>query len=199
MKSGPCEFSSPRKEAGRREEWAPICPQEFDAIPRRPYPFLARSRAFEGFGMRRSRGFAWPTAALALEALATSTGHAAPPSGIIHVKPGQEVTFAAAIVDGRVALGPGRVAKLGTAEPKEGEITVGVAPKVQPFYAEVRVREKTAAPIDFVATGLIGGTKIDEIVLCGNIDAPVAARIANAAWTISLNSFEPRKGDESCP
>jgi len=147
--------------------------------------------------MRRFRLAHWPAAALGALALA-SAARADPHPQTIDLKPGQEVTFAAAIVDGRVTLGAARVSKIGTAEPKEGEITVGVAPKVKPFYAELRAREKTAATIDFVATGLIGGTKIDEIVLCGRLDAPFAKLISNSAWRISLNSFEPGKGDDSC-
>jgi len=130
--------------------------------------------------------------------LALATARADPGPRTIDLKPGQEVTFSAAIVDGRVTLGPARVSKIGTVEPKEGEITVGVAPKVKPFYAELRAREKTAAAIDFVATGNVGGTKIDEIVLCGRLDAPIAKLISNSAWSISLNSFEPGEGDPSC-
>lgn len=147
--------------------------------------------------MRRFRVVRWRAATLGALALA-SAARADPRAQTLDLKPGQEVTFAAAIVDGRVTLGPARVTKLGTAEPKAGEITVGVAPAVKPFYAELRAREKTAAAIDFVATGLIGGTKIDEIVLCGRLDAPFAKLISNSAWRISLNSFEPGKGDDTC-
>jgi hypothetical protein len=138
-------------------------------------------------------------AAAALVALAlASPALADSPTTTFDVKPGMEITFLASVVDGKVVLGTGHITKLGTAEPKDGEIVVGIAPKVQPFYAELRAREKTAAPIDFVATGLIGGTKIDEIVVCGRTDAPIAHHIANQAWHISLNSFEPGKTYPSC-
>ncbi len=114
------------------------------------------------------------------------------------LKPGQEIIFSAAILDGRVVLGPGRIGKLGTSEPKPGEIAVGVKPSIAPYYAELRVRENSAAPINFVAAMLIGGTKIDEVVVCGRLDAPTAQRIANAAWRIALDRFEPGKEGEAC-
>ena len=50
--------------------------------------------------------------------------------------------------------------------------------------------EKTSAPIDFVATGLIGEIKIDERELHGRLDAPVTQRIGATSWTVWLNGFE---------
>jgi hypothetical protein len=55
------------------------------------------------------------------------------------------------------------------------------------------VIEKTAQPIDFVATGLIGDIKIDERVLHGRLDAPVSQRIGATSWTVFLNTFEAGK------
>jgi hypothetical protein len=54
------------------------------------------------------------------------------------------------------------------------------------------VMEKTSQPIDFVATGLIGDIKIDEIVVCGRLDAPATGRLASGVWRVSLNSFAIR-------
>jgi hypothetical protein len=107
----------------------------------------------------------------------------------LDVRPGQEVTFAVAIVDGRVALGPARTSKPGTARPKDGEITVSVVKHDLSPYAELTASEKTSAPVDFVATGLIGDIKIDEVRLCGRLDAPSSARIYSGSWRISLNRF----------
>jgi hypothetical protein len=42
------------------------------------------------------------------------------------LRSGQEVTFAVTIVGGKVAVGAPRASKLGAAQPKDGEITIGL-------------------------------------------------------------------------
>jgi hypothetical protein len=122
-----------------------------------------------------------------------SVASAGQPVPGLEFKPGQEIAFAATVADGRVALGPARLTNpQGAAPPKEGEVTVRVMKKGLSPYAELTATEKTAAPIDFVATGLIGDIKIDEIVVCGRLDAPVTARIASGSWRVSLNRFAVR-------
>jgi hypothetical protein len=119
-------------------------------------------------------------------------------SAIVDVKRGMEATFPVAIVDGRVALGPSRASKLGTAQPKDGEITVGVEPGGMTPYAHLRVVEKTSAPIDFVATGFIDRIMIDEIVLCGRLDMPVSEKIAAGSLHVSLGRFAKGTGVDTC-
>ncbi len=65
-------------------------------------------------------------------------------------------------------------------------------------YADLTASEKTPAPVDFVATGLIGDIKIDEVVLCGRLDAPTTSRIASGSWRISLNRFSVRQEGQDC-
>ena len=92
-----------------------------------------------------------------------------------------------------------RQSKLGTAQPKEGEITVGLTPgDKKTLYSQVLVTEKTSVPIDFVATGLIGEIKIDERVICGRLDQPTSIHIGSVSWRVRLNSFEVGKGGP-CP
>lgn len=113
----------------------------------------------------------------------------------LDLKPGQEATFAVVVADGRVKLGPSRLTKPGDLTPKDGEVTVAVVKHGLSPYAELTATEKTSDPIDFVATGLIGDIKIDEIVVCGRLDAPVTARIASGAWRVSLNRFSVRSSE----
>ena len=112
------------------------------------------------------------------------------------LKPGQEIIFAVAVEGGRVALGPARVTKPGPVQLKEGELAVAVVKHGRSPYADVTAAEKTSTPIDFVATGLIGDIKIDEIVLCGRLDAPATGRIASGVWRVSLNSFAVHPGGD---
>jgi hypothetical protein len=74
----------------------------------------------------------------------------------VELKPGQEIAFPVAIVDGRVLLGKARLLRPGGAQPKDGEIAVDVVKHDPSPYADLRASEKTSAPVDFVATGLIG-------------------------------------------
>ena len=117
---------------------------------------------------------------------------------MLDLRPEQEVTFPVAIVDGRVTLGPARVSKTGTAEPKDGEITVSVVRNGSSPYADLTASEKTSAPVDFIATGLIGDIKIDEVRLCGRLDAPSSTRIYSGSWRISLNRFAVSQDRQGC-
>jgi hypothetical protein len=140
-------------------------------------------------------------AALALLALIPAPGPAhadSSPPQAVSVRRGMEATFPVTVADGRVTLGPSRLSKLGTAQPGAGEITVGFEPGGKTPYGNVRVSEKTPVPIDFVAAGLLDPIKIDEIVLCGRLDMPVAQRIAAAALRLSLNQFAVGTGLGGC-
>ena len=129
------------------------------------------------------------------------------PALALDVRPGQEIAVAVTIADERVAIGAARLTKPGGAQPKDGEIAVSFVRHGLSPYADLIAIERTAAPVDFVATGLIGDIKIDEIVVCGQRDAPVRARIGSGAWRVSLNRFivhpaaapEPGEGDLGCP
>jgi hypothetical protein len=118
----------------------------------------------------------------------------------VELKPGQEIAFPVAIVDGRVVLGKSRLLRPGGAQPKDGEIAVDVVKHDPSPYADLRASEKTSAPVDFVATGLIGDIKIDEVKLCGRLDAATSAHIYSGSWRISLNRFSvghgARRADE---
>ena len=119
-------------------------------------------------------------ACVALAAGGVLFGSAAPsgaapaqaPAATVDLKPGQEVTFPVAVADGRVTLGAARASKPGTVQPKDGEITVSFVKHGLSPYADLTATEKTSDPVDFVATGLIGDIKIDEVVICGRLDAP---------------------------
>ena len=115
---------------------------------------------------------------------------AAPKPVKLVLKAGQALTFPASVTDGKVVLGPARLGKFGEMPTADGEITVGLSPKDKTLYENVVVVEKTTAPVDFVATGLIGEIKIDERVLHGRLDAPVSQRIGATSWTVWLNGFE---------
>ena len=119
------------------------------------------------------------------------------PAPRLDLKPGQEIAFTATVAEGHVALGPARPVKPGGAEPKDGEIAVAVVKHGLSPYADLTATEKTSQPVDFVATGLIGDIKIDEIVVCGRLDAPVVARIASGSWRVSLNRFAVRPRAEA--
>lgn len=116
----------------------------------------------------------------------------------LDLKPGQEMTFPVSIADGRVTFGSARASRPGTASPKAGEITVNVVKQGLSPYAELTASEKTPAPVDFVATGLIGDIKIDEVKLCGRLDGPTSTRIYSGSWRISLNRFSVRQSDQEC-
>jgi hypothetical protein len=139
-------------------------------------------------------------AALGALLLATAGARAAPaadrPAAPIYLRAGQEVTLPVMIQGDRVILGVPRLSKLGTARPRPGEITIGLTPGDKDLYAHVIATERTAVPIDFVATGLVGEIKIDERVLCGRLDQPFSVHIGSVSWRVSLNTFEVGKGGE---
>ena len=137
-------------------------------------------------------GFATVTCALLMAGVAQGprAGETGP---ALQLKPGQEVTFPVAIVDGRVTPGAARVSRPGATRPQIGEITVSVVKHGLSPYAELAASEKTTEPVDFVATGLIGDIKIDEVVICGRLDGSVSIRIAAGSWRVSLNRFFVRQ------
>jgi hypothetical protein len=146
-----------------------------------------------------------PRAALsalsALLAAASSCG-AAPDQDLgpaLDLKPGQEIAVPVAVAGGRVTLGRPRLSRPGAVQPKEGEIVVSVIKHGLSPYADLAATEKTAEPVDFVATGLIGDIKIDEVVLCGRLDGPATARIASGSWRVSLNRFSVRPNGQEAP
>ena len=112
----------------------------------------------------------------------------------LDLKRGQQAIFAVTIADGKATLGPPRLAKAGTEEPKDGEIAVGVVTHGLSPYADLTVTEKTQAPVDFVATGLVGDIKIDEVVVCGQLLTPTTGRIASGSWRVSLTRFTAHSG-----
>jgi hypothetical protein len=117
----------------------------------------------------------------------------------IDLRPGQEVTFPVTIADGKVTPGPARASKAtGPAAQANGEITVGFVKQGLSPYAMLTATEKTSAPVDFIATGLIGNIKIDEVKLCGRLNAPSSTRIASGSWRIALSRFSVGEGLEAC-
>jgi hypothetical protein len=143
---------------------------------------------------------AWPYLALAALAFGLSpvAARAQDLGPTLDLRPGQEVTVPVAVVDGKVKLGPARASKLGSGQPRDGEITVGLIKQGLSPYAQLTASERTPAPVDFVATGLIGNIKIDEVRLCGRLDAPASTRIASGSWRVSLNRFAVRQDGQEC-
>jgi hypothetical protein len=119
------------------------------------------------------------------------------PERKIGLRPDQAVVIPVAIVEGGVVLGIPRGPKPG-APPEDGEIEVEVVKHGLSPYAELSATEKTEQPVDFVAAGLIGNIKIDEVVVCGRLDTPIKTRIASGAWRISLNRFTVHKEGRDC-
>jgi hypothetical protein len=134
-------------------------------------------------------------AAGASPALAAAMAKSPPP---LDVKPGFELTIPISIVDGAIVTGAPRFDKLGAGGPKDGEITIGLERQTGTLYNQITVTEKTPQPVDFLVTGLNGGTKIDETEICGRLDAPVTAHIGSVPWRFKLNGFEVGKG-APCP
>ncbi len=137
------------------------------------------------------------TLGVILAASAAAAGPAQSP-GTVDLKPGQELTFPVTIDDGQVTLGPARASKPGTAQPKDGEIAVSMVKHGLSPYADLSASEKTSEPIDFVATGLVGDIKIDEVAICGRTDAPATSRIYSGSWRVSLNRFAARQSGQEC-
>jgi hypothetical protein len=110
-----------------------------------------------------------------------------------------EIAFSVAIADGHVTPGKARLLRSDAASVGDGEIRVSVVKHDSSPYADLTASEKTSASVDFVATGLIGDIKIDEVKLCGRLDAPTSAHIYSGSWRISLNRFSVGHGGEACP
>ena len=125
-----------------------------------------------------------------LAAVGVALAAPAPKPEKLILKAGQALTFPAKIEDGKVVLGPARRGAFGKMEPKAGEITVGLSMRDKDLYDQLVVVEKTSAPIDFVATGLVGDIKIDERVVNGALGAPVTQRIGGTSWTVWLREFD---------
>jgi hypothetical protein len=115
-----------------------------------------------------------------------------------NLHPGEALTFTVKVADGAVALGPPRLSRLGAAQPRDGEISVGLSKRDATLHEEVTVTEKTPAPIDFLATAMVGETKIDEAVMCGQPGGVASAHIGAISWRVSLHDFEARKPGATC-
>jgi hypothetical protein len=139
-------------------------------------------------------------AALAMSGLAPGAALAAESGGeqAFDIHSGQALTFAAKVEGGKVIVGRPRISRLGAAHPAAGEMSVELTPRDNDMYEQVIVTEKTAQPIDFVATALVGDVKIDERVLCGRLDGEASSRIGANHWRVRLHDFEVGKGDGSC-
>jgi hypothetical protein len=127
----------------------------------------------------------------ATPSLAAAMAKSPPP---LDLKPGLQLTIPISIVDGTIVTGAPRFDKLGESQPKDGEITIGLDRIKGEFYNQITVTEKTPQPVDFLVTGLNGGTKIDETEICGRLDAPLTARIGSVPWRFKLNGFAVGKG-----
>lgn len=151
----------------------------------------------QGIAAARKRALA-AGAVLLASAAPSGAGPGQIPGATVDLKPGQEMTFSVAALEGGVALGQARLSRPGAAQPKDGEISVSVVKRGLSPYAELTASEKTKEPVDFVATGLIGDIKIDEVVLCGRLEAPATNRIASGSWRVSLNRFTVRQSGQDC-
>jgi len=136
--------------------------------------------------------------AILLAILASSAAVAANAQHLFDLHVGEALTIPISIVDGKVVTGAPSAVKPGDAQPRDGEITIGLEREKGVLYDQITVTEKTAQPINFLVTGLNGGTKIDETEICGRLDAPIAARIGSVPWRFWLNAFEVGKGAGSC-
>jgi hypothetical protein len=116
----------------------------------------------------------------------------------IDMRAGEALALGVTIVGADALTGPAKLSRAGGATPKDGEIVISVAPPHLSPYAIMTVTETTAQPIDFYATGFIDSIKIDDIRVCGRLDAPITTRIAAGARRIALNHFAPRKEGEAC-
>ena len=128
----------------------------------------------------------------ALAALGLTSAEAAQPTkNPFSLKAGQQIIFSATVADGKVTVGTPRLVKLDAETPQDGEISVGLTPRDKELYSQVVVTEKTAVPIDFVATGHIGEIVIDEREIHGQLGAPFQQHIGGVSWTVELHDFQP--------
>jgi hypothetical protein len=148
------------------------------------------------FSARCAAGFLAPAGFLALAG--SNPARAQDLGPMVELHAGEAAAFGVTIAGADALTGPARLSRAGGARPKDGEIVVSVAPPRLSPYAIMTVTETTTRPVDFYATGFIDRIKIDDIRLCGRLDAPVTARIAAGARRIALNHFAPRKEGETC-
>ncbi len=132
-------------------------------------------------------------AVLAAAGVAAAAPAPSPKPVKLVLKAGQAIAFPASVVEGKVVLGPARLGAFGKLEPAPGEIAVGLSPRDKDLYDQLVVVEKTTAPVDFVASGMVGEIKMDERVVTGRLDAPVTQRIGGTSWTVWLHEFEVGK------
>lgn len=112
----------------------------------------------------------------------------------IVLKQGQAVAIAISMAGGKPTAGAVRVGKVGALEPADGEIVVGMTPRGKDDYSQLVIVEKTAQPVNFLATAHIDKIVIDEREICGRLGAPFQQRIAGNSWTVVLRDFAPGKG-----
>ncbi len=124
---------------------------------------------------------------------------AGPAKGTLDLHPPGEFTFAVTFNGGETAFGPVTPSARGAAKTPDGSITVTIDPAGLAPYAKVTVVEKTAAPVDFVITGMIDSIKIDEIEICGSNEMAVVAKVAAGARRLNLNRFAARIDRAACP
>ena len=148
-------------------------------------------------GLSGARGLAFASSVVVLSAANPLAPRAQQVGPSLILKANQEIVFAVSVANGKIGLGPWRLEKPGAGAPKDGEITVGIVKHGLSPYADLTATEKTSAPVDFVATGLIGDIKIDEVVVCGRLDAPATAHIASGVWRVSLNRFAVHAAEAS--
>jgi hypothetical protein len=129
--------------------------------------------------------------ALILPSTATAQEAAKP----LVLKPGQAIAFAVSIADGKATAGAWRIGKLGALEPTDNEIVVGMTPRGKDDYSQLVILEKTAQPVDFVATAHIDKVVIDEREICGRLNAPFQQHIAGNSWSVVLRDFSVGKGE----
>jgi len=129
--------------------------------------------------------------ALAVPGFAFAAGAETP----LTLKQGQAVAFAVTIADGKATLGPARLGKLGALEPADGEIVIGLTPRGKDDYSQLVIAEKSAAPLDFLATAFIDKIVIDEREICGRLGAPFQQHIAGNSWKVVLREFAVGKGE----
>ena len=126
--------------------------------------------------------------------LALAAAVAAAPKPVkLELKAGQAIAFPVTVAEGKATVGAGKLGVFGKLEPGPGEIVVSLSPRDKDLYDQMVIVEKTPAPVDFVASGMIGEIKIDERVVKGRLDQPVTQRIGGTSWTVWLHDFEVAK------
>ena len=110
------------------------------------------------------------------------------------LKQGQAVAFTILVADGKTTLGTPRLGKAGALEPADGEIVVSLTLRGKDDYSQLVIVEKSATPVDFLATAYIDKIVIDEREICGRLGAPFQQHIAGNSWKVVLREFAVGKG-----